>query len=335
MRISIGTIAALASLLCASPARAQTPPEQTSPAQAWPEHHVSMIVPFAAGSAIDVVARILAAGMSQHLGQTIIVEDIGGAGGTVGVEHVAKAAPDGYQIVLGALDTFAQARFLYSQLRYDSVKDFVPVGLVVDQPLLLTVRSTLPVQNVQEFVDYTRKNHATMQFGSGGVGAGPYLVCALVNQAMGVEVTHVPYRGSALALEDMAAGRLDYYCPLAPAAMALMANNSIKALAVLTENRSDLLPNLPTGKEQGLPVTGGYAWFAIFAPKGTPPAIVQKLNAATVATLDDPVIRDRLKTAAAVAVSPERRSSAYLAAYLNDEIEKWGAIIKASNIQPQ
>jgi tripartite-type tricarboxylate transporter receptor subunit TctC len=237
--------------------------------------------------------------------------------------------------VLGALDTFAQARFLYTEPKYDSVKDFVPVALIADQPLLLTVRSTLPVQNVEEFVDYTRKNHAKMQFGSGGIGAGPYLACALVNQAIGVEVTHVPYRGSSAALQDMVAGTLDYYCPLAPAAMALMANNSIKALAVLTEDRSELLPNLPTAKEQHLPVTGGYAWFAIFAPIATPDGIVQKLNAAIAATLDDPVIQDRLKTVGAVAVSPERRSSEYLASYLNKEIEKWGAIIKASGIQPQ
>jgi tripartite-type tricarboxylate transporter receptor subunit TctC len=298
MRISVGVITALASLFCGSPCRAQV----------WPEHHVSMIVPFAAGSAIDVVARIVAAEMSQHLGQSIVVENIGGAGGTLGVDHVAKAAPDGYQIVLGALDTFAQARFLDRQLKYDSVKDFAPVGLVADQSLLLTVRSTLPVQNVEEFVDYTRKNHAKMQFGSGGIGAGPYLTCALVNQAMGVEVTHVPYRGSAAALQDMVAGRLDYYCPLAPAAMALMANNSIKVLAALTENRSELLPDLPTAREQGLPITGGYAWFAIFAPKGTSERIIQKLNAATAATLDNPMIQERLKTAGAVAVLSEQRN---------------------------
>jgi tripartite-type tricarboxylate transporter receptor subunit TctC len=325
MRISVGIITALASLLFGSPCRAQT----------WPEHPVSMTVPFAAGSAIDVVARIVTAEMSQHLGQPIVVENLGGAGGTLGVDHVAKAAPDGYQIVLGALDTFAQARFLYAQLKYDSVKGFVPVGLIADQSLLLTTRSTLPVQNVEEFVDYTRKNHAKMQFGSGGIGAGPYLACALVNQAIGVEVTHVPYRGSAAALQDMVAGRLDYYCPLAPAAMALMANNSIKVLATLTERRSELLPNLPTAQEQGLPITGGYAWFAIFAPKGTPERIIQKLNAATVATLDNPIIQERLKTAGAVAVSPDRRSSEYLASYLNSEIEKWGAIINASGIQPR
>jgi tripartite-type tricarboxylate transporter receptor subunit TctC len=325
MRISIGIIATLLSLILGSPCHAQT----------WPDHHVSLIVPFAAGSAIDVVARIVSAEMSQHLGQPIIVENISGAGGTQGVDHVAKAAPDGYQIVLGALDTFAQARFLYTEPKYDSVKDFAPVALVADQSLLLTVRSTLPVQNVEEFVDYTRKNHAKMQFGSGGIGAGPYLACALVNQAIGVEVTHVPYRGSAAALQDMVAGTLDYYCPLAPAAMALMANNSIKALAVLTESRSGLLPNLPTAKEQGLPVTGGYAWFAIFAPKGTPDGIVQKLNAAIVATLDNPIIQDRLKTVGAIAVNPDRRSNEYLASYLNKEIEKWGPIIKASGIQPQ
>ena len=328
MRISIGMIAALASVLCGSHA-------QTGHAQAWPEHPVRMIVPFAAGSAIDVVARIVAADMSQHLGQSIVVENMGGAGGTLGVDHVAKAAPDGYQVVLGALDTFGQAQFLDKQLKYDSVKDFVPVGLVADQSLFLTVRSTLPVQNVAEFVAYTRKNHASMQFGSGGIGAGPYLTCALVNQAIGVEVTHVPYRGSAAALQDMVAGRLDYYCPLAPAALPLMASKSIKALAVLTEDRSALLPDLPTAKEHGLPITGGYAWFAIFAPKGTPREVVRKLNAATVATLDNPAVQDRLKTAGAVAVGPDRRSSEYLASYLNQEIDKWGAIIKASGIQPR
>ena len=325
MRLLIGLMAVAATALCGNSSHAQT----------WPARYVTMIVPFGAGSATDVVARIVAAEMSQHLGQQIVVENMGGAGGTMAVDRVAKAAPDGYQIVLSAVDTFAQARFLYAQLRYDSVKDFAPVALIADQPLLLTVRLSLPVSNVHEFVEYTRKNHAKMQFGSGGIGAGPYLACALVNEAIGVNVTHVPYRGSAPALQDMIAGTLDYYCPLAPAAMGLMTSSSIRALAVLTEARSQLLPDLPTAKEQGLAVTDGYSWFAIFAPKATPDVVVKKLNSAAKAALNNPSFQDRLRAAGSIAVSPDRQSSEYLATYLNQEIEKWGMIMKASGIQPQ
>lgn len=304
-------------------------------AQTWPARHVTMIVPFGPGSGADVVGRIMAAEMSVHLGQQVIVENFGGAGGTIGVDRVAKATPDGYQIVLSAVDTSAQARFLYKQIKYDSVKDFAPIALIADQPLLLTVRPSMPVSNIKEFVEYARNNQEKMQFGSGGIGAGPYLACALVNKAIGINVTHVPYRGSAPALQDLAAGTLDFYCPLMPAALGLVSNNAIKALAVLTEDRSELMPELPTAKEQGLPVTGGYSWFGLYAPKGTPDAIVQKLNAVVRASLSNPATRERLKGAGSIAVSADRQSSEYLVSYLDKEIEKWGAIMKAAGIEPQ
>ena len=301
-------------------------------AQDWPIRPISMVVPFAAGSASDTVARILGVRLSELLGQQVLVENIGGAGGMTGVSRVAKAAPDGYQFVLGGIDTFAQNQTLYKKPLYNSVTDFVPVALMVEQPLVLVARNDLPVGNLQEFIAYARSHRATMQYGSAGAGSGSHLACAQLNRAIGVEVTHVPYRGSPQAMQDLIGGRIDYFCALAAAAMPQLGNNTMRAIAIMTRNRSPLLPNLASAHEQGLTDFDSYFWSGFFLPKDTPAAVVRKLHDAAVATLDTPAVQERLKVVGVTAVAADRRSPDYLKKFLDAEIDKWAGLIRASGV---
>jgi tripartite-type tricarboxylate transporter receptor subunit TctC len=219
-------------------------------AQSWPTRPVTMVVPFAAGSASDTVGRILAARLSEVLGQQVLVENIGGAGGMTGTARVANASPDGYQFVLGSVDTFAMNQSLYKKLPYRAATDFVPVGLVIEQPILLITRNELPAKTVPQFVSYAKANQGKMQYGSAGVGSGSHLTCARMNAAMGVDATHIPYRGSAQAMQDLLAGRIDYFCALGAAAMAPLEGGTAKAIAILSPERSPLFPNLASAHEQ-------------------------------------------------------------------------------------
>jgi tripartite-type tricarboxylate transporter receptor subunit TctC len=305
---------------------------QFAAADSWPVRPVTLVVPFAAGSASDTVARILAARLSEVLGQQMVIENIGGAGGMTGAARVAKAAPDGYQIVLGGVDTFAQNQTLYKKPLYNSVGDFAPVALMVEQPLVLLVRNDLPVRNLQEFIAYVKANQGKMQYGSAGVGSGSHLACAQLGAAIGVDVTHVPYRGSPPAMQDLIAGRIDYFCALAAAAMPQIASDSMRAIAVLTKNRSPLLPDVASAHEQGLADFDSYFWSALFLPKGTAEPIVRQLQEAAVATLDTPTVQARLKEVGVTVVAPDRRTPAYLQQFLGGEIEKWAGTIKASGV---
>jgi tripartite-type tricarboxylate transporter receptor subunit TctC len=301
-------------------------------AQNWPTRPLSLVVPFAAGSASDTVARILSVRLSEVLGQQVIIENVGGAGGMTGVARVAKAAPDGYQFVLGGIDTFAQNQTLYKKPLYNSLTDFAPVALMVEQPLVLVARNDLPAGNLQEFIAYAKANQGKMQYGSAGVGSGSHLACAQLNAAIGVDITHVPYRGSPPAMQDLIAGRIDYFCALAAAAMPQLGSNSMKAIAVMTRNRSPLLPSLASAHEQGLSEFDSYFWSGIFLPKDTPVAIVQKLHAAAVDTMNTPFVQERLKGVGVTVVTPERRSTDYLKTFVVAETEKWAATIKASGV---
>ena len=308
----------------------------TATAQTWPSRYVTMVVPFGAGSASDTVGRILAARLSEVLGQQMIVENVVGGGGMVGVSRVAKAAPDGYQVVLGAVDTFAQSQYLFKNPVINPLADFVPAGLVVEQSLVLVVRKDLPVNNVREFADYVKANQGKMTFGSAGVGAGAYLACAMVTAAIGAtSVTHVPYRSSAPALQDLVAGTIDYYCPISVAAMPLIAAKSAKVLAVLTRERSPLFPDLPTAAEQGLDMVDGYYWMALFLPKNTPEPVVATLNKAIGATLDTPAVQARLKDIATAPAPAGKRSTAFLQKYVETETVKWAGIMRAAAVPQQ
>jgi tripartite-type tricarboxylate transporter receptor subunit TctC len=303
-----------------------------SAAQDWPNRPLSLVVPFAAGSASDTVARILGARLSDVLGQQVVIENVGGAGGMTGVARVAKAPPDGYQFVLGGIDTFAQNQTLYKKPLYNAQTDFAPVALMVEQPLVLLARNDLPARNLQEFIAYARANQSKMQYGSAGVGSGSHLACAQLDAAIGIEVTHVPYRGSPPAMQDLIAGRIDYFCALGAAAMPQLASNSMKAIAVLTRDRSPLFPDIASAHEQGLTDFDSYFWSGIFVPKDTPSTIVARLNAAAGETLNTPSVQERLRTVGVSVVPPDRRSPDYLRDFVDAEIKKWAVTIKASGV---
>ena len=301
-------------------------------AQSWPQRPVTMVVPFAAGSSSDTAGRVLAVGLSEALGQQVIIENTSGAGGMTGTARVAKAAPDGYQFVFASVDSMAIVPTMHKQPLYNSVTDFTAAGLVVEQPIVLITRKDLPVNTLQEFVAYSKANQDKMQFGSSGVGSGSHFSCAKLNAALGINPQHVPYRGSGLAMQDLIGGRIDYFCALGAAAMGPLESGQAKAMALLTTERSPLFPTLQTSKEQGIPGVDSYFWTAFFFPKGTPDAIVQKLYDATNKTLESAQTVERLKRAGVAPISPQLRTPAYLKSFIGTEVANWAAMIKASGV---
>ena len=301
-------------------------------AQGWPTRPVTMVVAFPAGGSDDILGRIVAARLSELLGQPVIVENIDGAGGTTGTARVAKATPDGYRFVLGTSATHALSQVLRRNPLYDSAADFAPVALIAEQPFVLIARKDMPA-NLREFIAYARANEAKLQYGSAGEGSATHLVCALLNAAAGIKAKHVPYNGGAPALKDLVAGRIDYFCPVVTIAIPQIDNKGVQAIAILTRNRAPILPNLASASEQGLADFAASTWFAVFMPKGTSAPIVQKLNGAVVAAMETPSVRSRLKDIGADMVAPERRSPDYLQRFLKGEIEKWAAAIKTANIK--
>ena len=301
-------------------------------AQSWPTRPITLVVPFTAGGTSDVIARLLAEGLRAQLGQPVLVENIGGAGGMVGASRVAKSPPDGYTLVLGNVGTHAQNQSLYKRPLYNVVTDFAPVGLVTDQSLVLVVRKDFPAGNLREFTAYAKASQATLQYGSAGVGGSNHLACTLLNSALGIDITHVPYRSGAQAMQDMLAGRIDYQCPSAPTAIPQMEAGAVKALAILSRNRSASMPSLPSAHEQGLTDFDIPTWYALFLPAGTPASIVREVNRATVATLAMPSVQQRLKEIGSDLVPPERMTPDYLATFVAAEVEKWARVIKASGI---
>ena len=301
-------------------------------AETWPTRPMTMVVPVAAGGTADPIARVLAAGLSQQLGQQVIIENVGGAGGMTGTNRVAKGAADGYQFVFGTSGTFAVSQTLYKHPLYNTVADFAPVALVAQQPNVLVTRNDLPVQNLQEFVAYAKANQARMQYGSPGAGSSNHLACVLLNVAIGVNVTHVPYRGGSLAVQDLIAGRTDYQCPNNVLVMPLIESRAIKAIAVLARERTPSLPDLASAQEQGLSELDLSTWFAVALPKAAPAAIVRKLNEAIVAAMADPAVTKQMKKIGADLASAERRSPEYLEKFFASEIANWGRTVKASGV---
>jgi tripartite-type tricarboxylate transporter receptor subunit TctC len=294
-----------------------------------------MVVPLAAGGGSDGLARVFAPRLGEILGQQVVVENIGGAGGMIGAGRVAKAEPDGYQFVLGTSGTHASNQSIYAKASYNAATDFTPVSLIFEMPLVLTTRKEFPASNLQEFITYVRANQGSMQYGSSGVGGTGHLACALLNSAIGVNVTHIPYRGGGPAMQDQVAGRIDYQCPLASIAKPLIEGGQIKAIAIMSKNRSPILPTLASMHEQGLTDFDASAWNGIFLPKGTPHAIVEKLRQAIIATMDSPAVQKRFNELGATMVPPEQRTPDYLQKFVEAEIAKWATTIKAANIRAE
>jgi tripartite-type tricarboxylate transporter receptor subunit TctC len=257
---------------------------------------------------------------------------MGGAGGMTGAYRVAKAAPDGYQLVLGTNGTHAQNQTLYRNPLYNAATDFAPVALIAEQPIVLMARRDLPADNLAEFIAYARAKEADMKYGSAGAGSAVQLACVLLNAAIGVRVTHVPYRGSAPATQDLIAGRIDYQCANVGPVVGQIESRMVKAIAILSRKRTSILPALPSAHEQGLAGFDASIWYALFLPKGTPAPIVQKLNAAAVATLNTPSVQQWMRDNGAEPAAPERRSPDYLAGFVESEIEKWAGPIRASGV---
>jgi len=303
-------------------------------AQDWPTRAITLIVPFAAGGGVDVSARIQAQGMSERLGQPIVVENVGAAAGMAGSARVAKAEPDGYTMLIGNSGTHAYSQALYKTPLYNSVADFTPVGLATESPRILIARKDLPASNLQDFIAYAKANQNKMQFGSAGVGSGTHLPCVLLNSAIGVTVTHVPYRGEGPAQQDLIAGRLDYMCSTIQTGAALANNGVVKGIAVMSPRRVSIIPNLPTTGEQGLPGVEASVWNAFFLPRGAAAAIVQKLNRAMSDTLDDSGVSKRLNDLGLEIVAPERRAPDYLAKLVPEEVARWTTVVHAAGISP-
>lgn len=300
-------------------------------AQNFPTHPMTMIIPFAAGGPTDLLGRVIAARMGEILGQTVVVENIGGAGGMNGSKRVADAAPDGYTFVLGTVGTHAQNQSLYKHPIYNAATDFTPVGLIAEVPIVLITRKDLPANDLKEFVAYAKANTAKMQFGSAGAGSATHLGCVVLNTAMGTDIVHVPYKGTGPAMQDLIGGRIDFLCEIISTAKPQIDGGRVKAIAIMTKTRSSVEPNLPTTMEQGLDVQA-YTWNAIFLPKGAPEAVVKKLNSAIVETIKTPAVRERLEGFGAQIVSDDRTTPEYLGRFVKSEIEKWAAPIKASGV---
>jgi tripartite-type tricarboxylate transporter receptor subunit TctC len=322
-------IAAIASGL-ASCAFGATSARAEDLAGRWPTRPITIVIPFAAGSGSDIVGRILAPHISGLLGQPVIVENVGGAGGITGVSRVARALPDGYQIVLGTAGTHAVNQMLYKRLPYNAVTDFTPVALTVEAPTAVVARPNLPVDDLQGFLSYIKARHAKMQYGSPGAGTLPHLACVLLNTLIGVDVTHVPYRGAGPAMQDLMAGRIDYQCATFAPVIPQIAGNLVKPIALLKRTRSPALPMLATAHEQGLTDFEAGTWYAFFAPNGTPNPIVQRLNEVTVAALSLPAVQQRLREVGTEPFAAERLSPDYLRQFMATELEKWASAIKSS-----
>src|SRR5437016_10609160 len=300
--------------------------------QTYPARPMTMIIPFAAGGPTDVLGRVLAQRMSEILGQQIIVENVGGAGGMTGSKRVADAAPDGYTFVLGTVGTHAQSQTMYKKPLYQAATDFVPVALIAEVPIVLITRNDLPVNNLQEFIAYAKANQSHMQYGSAGAGSATHLGCVLLNYLIGVDITHVPYRGTGPAMQDLQGGRIDYLCEIVSTAKPQIDGGTVRGIAIMTKERSNALPNVPTGREQGIPNLAAYTWNALFLPKDAPAEVVKKLHDATVEAMKTPSVRERLEALGAVVVPEERATPEYLGQYVKSEIDKWAAPIKASGV---
>jgi tripartite-type tricarboxylate transporter receptor subunit TctC len=304
-------------------------------AQDYPNRPITMVVAAAAGGPIDVFTRIMAERMSPILGQPVTVENVGGGGGTLGGQRVAKAAPDGYTVLLGTIATHANPQLYADKPLYDPRTDLDPVALIAEIPLILIVRKDFPADTFEEFVAYAKTNQGKLNYGSAGVGSAAHLGCVMLDRAIGTDIQHVPYRGTGPAMQDLLAGRIDFLCDIAVTAVQSINAGTVKGLANLSGQRSAVLPGLPTAAEKGYPAVQAYTWTALFLPKRTPPAVAAKLNAAAVAAMNGTGLREQLDTLAATLVTPDRRSPAYLAGFVQSEWDKWGAAIRAGGALPK
>ena len=295
---------------------------------AWPTRPVALVVPFAAGGPTDVVARTLAASMSKTLGQTVLVENKLGAGGTVAANYVAKAQPDGYTFFIHH-NGMATATALYRKLAYNPLTDFEYVSQAVDVPMTLLARKDFPANNLPELIAYVKANQSKINLANAGLGAVSQLCGMMLERAMGVKLTAVPFQGTAPAMNALLGGQVDILCDQTTQTIPQIKAGSVKFYGVTTMNRIKALPDAPTLAEQGLKDFEVIVWHGIYAPKGTPKPILDKMNAAVRAALKDPEVAKRMADLGAEIVPDSKLSSEGLQSWLKSEIDKWGPVIKA------
>jgi len=311
-------------LAAASPAAAQA---------AWPDKPVVMVVPYSAGGPTDVVARMLAVPMGKSLGQTVVVENTVGAGGTIAPTRVAKAAPNGYTILIHHMG-MATAPALYKKLNYDPLKDFEYIGQVMDVPMTLLSRKDFPANNFKELLAYVKTNKDKVSLANAGIGAVSQLCGMLFAHQIGVQLTTVPYKGAGPALNDLMGGQVDLLCDqTTQTAPVIKDGQRVKVFGVTTPKRLSSMPDIPTLDEQGLKGFDVKVWHGVYAPKGTPPAVIEKLNVALRAALQDDNVKKRFAELSTEAVPMEKVTPEALRSHLAAEIEKWGKVIRAAGVQ--
>ena len=304
-------------------------------AQSYPVRPITMIVPFAAGGTTDIIARLMADEMSKTLGQQILVENSLGAGGTVGVTRVKGAPADGYTLLMGNMGTQAASVGLYPKLAYDPRTDFEPIINSGGTPMLIVAKNDLPVKDFREFVAYVKANAAKVNYGTGGVGATSHLTCLYFDSLIDAKPQHVPFRGSGPALNALLAGQIDYVCDQTVTVVPQIQSKTVKGLVVAVEKRLPVVPDVPTSAEQGLPAFQAMGWNAMFAPKGTPKDIVEKLNAAGKAALASENLKKRLDELGVEVPPVVGQTPEALAELVRTEIDKWVPIIKKAGVTGQ
>ena len=317
-----GCLAILAGLgALAAPAQAQT----------YPTRSITMIVPFAAGGPTDVIARIVTGHMAQTLGQTIIIENVVGAGGTTATTRASRATNDGYTLITGHMGTHAASVPLYPNLAYHPEKNFEPVALLAGTPILILARKDFPPKDLKEFIAYVKANEAKVNAAHAGIGSVSHVSCELLNSLLGIKPVGVPFNGTGPAMNALVGGQVDYMCDQIVNAVPQINGGAIKAYAIATPERNPSLPDVPTTLEAGLPAFQAQAWNAIFVPKGTPAPIVATLNAAVVKALGDEGVRKRLLDLGSVIPGPADRTPEALAALVKSEIAKWTPVLKPAS----
>ena len=321
-------------LACALVALAMSGADPAS-AEAYPLRPVTVIVPFAAGGTTDVIARIVGEHMSHTLGQQLVVENVGGAGGTTGSTRAMRASPDGYTLVLGNMGTHAAAVALYPSLAYRPDTDFAPIGMVAGLPVLVTAKKDLPPRNLREFSAYAKANVDRLNMAHAGVGSITHVTCLLLNALIGVNPTMVPFNGAAPAVSALVGGQVDYMCNAVPDIVSQVQSGTLKAYATGTATRNPALPNVPTASEAGLPQFQALAWNGLFAPEGTPRPVLDALTSALDRALDDESTRARLIELGSEVPEKARRGQEQLANLVKSEVARWTPIIKAALVKPE
>jgi tripartite-type tricarboxylate transporter receptor subunit TctC len=299
-------------------------------AQGFPTKPVRMVIPFAAGGALDVTGRLIGQKLTELWGQQVVIDNRTGAGGNIGGDAVAKAAPDGHTLLLGTTGLLTINQSLYPTMPFDPAKDLAPVTMVGTLPNLMVVPPSLPVAGVQEFIAYAKARPGQLFFASPGVGSGIHLSGELFKQMAGIELTHTPYRGSAPALNDLMTGQVQVMFDNIPSALPLARDGRLKALAVTSPGRAAAIPELPTVAEAGLPGYETVSWFAMMAPAQTPPAILARLNTDITGVLGQADVKQRL---ADLGLTAEPGTAEALARFLAAETAKWSAVVKKANIK--